>query len=212
MSRACSLWQLAVLFGLMTIALHSTAQAQEPALGSPLSLAPLGVLQSFSTNSFNTGPTNGFFARFGTNHRSCGTCHVEADGWTFTPRHAQRLRQNDPLFDPVDGSDCPPTSNREEPDSNNSSMVLRYGLLRIQLAIPATADFTLTAATNPKRCRIPPGSPRIAGDLFLFRRPLPSTNLLLLSALMWDGRETLEKITTLEDEQSTAPLLFDLAD
>ena len=91
-------------------------------------------------------------------------------------------------------------------------MVLKYGVIRIQLAIPATANFTLASATNPKECAIPPGSPAISGDLFLFRRPLPSTNLQLLSAVMWDGRETLEKITTQAGEQSPAALLFDLAD
>ena len=91
-------------------------------------------------------------------------------------------------------------------------MVVRYGLIRIQLAIPSSANFTLASATNPKGCVIPPGSPAISGDLLLFRRPLPSTNLLLLSAVMWDGRETLQKITTQADEQSTASLLFDLAD
>jgi hypothetical protein len=91
-------------------------------------------------------------------------------------------------------------------------MLLDYAVIRIQLAIPATANFTLASATNPKRCAIPPGSPVISGDLFLFRRPLPSTNLPLLSSVMWDGRETLEKITTQTGGESTAPLLFDLAD
>jgi len=201
-----------VLSGLMTASLLTGAQAQQPRPGFPLSLDDLGVLQSYSSNDFNTGPTNGFFVSLGTNGRSCSTCHVEANAWTFTPRHAQLLRPDDPLFDPVDGSDCPAVSDRQGPNSANSSMVLKYGLLRIQLAIPATADFTLTAATNPKRCAIAPGSPENSGNLFLFRRPLPSTNLQLLSAVMWDGRETLEKITTQENGQSTAPLRFDLAD
>ena len=131
----------------------------------------------------------------------------------FTPLHAQLLHHNDPLFAPVDGSDCPPVSSNQEPDSASSSMVLKYAVIRIQLAIPATASFSLVSATNPKRCAMAPGSAAISGDLFLFRRPLPSTNLLLLSAVMWDGRESLQKITTTAGEQSsTAPLLFDLAD
>jgi cytochrome c peroxidase len=188
------------------------ALAQTPGLGPPLSLDQFGVLESSSTNNFNTGTTNGFFANLGTNGRTCGSCHVEANAWTFTPLHARLLAPNDPLFAPVDGSDCPPVSSSQEPNSANSSMVLNFAVIRIQLAIPATANFTLASATNPKGCAIPPGSPAISGELFLFRRPLPSTNLLLLSSVMWDGRETLEKITTQAGEQSTAPLLFDLAD
>ncbi|MGC1728566.1 MAG: hypothetical protein WA747_04205 [Steroidobacteraceae bacterium] len=203
---------LALLLGLAALSVNVPVFAQAPGLGPPLSLDQFGLLESSSTNNFNTGTTNGFFANLGTNGRTCGTCHVEANAWTFTPLHAQLLRHNDPLFAPVDGSDCPPVSGNQEPNSANSSMVLKYAVIRIQLAIPATANFALASATNPKRCAIPPGSPAISGDLFLFRRPLPSTNLVLLSAVMWDGRESLEKITTTAGEASTAPLLFDLDD
>ena len=204
--------QLALLTSLAAVGVNVPALAQHSGVGPPLSLDQLGVLGSSSTNDFNTGETNGFFANLGTNGRTCGTCHVEANAWTFTPLHAQLLPRNDPLFAPVDGSDCPPVSSNQGPNSANSSMVLKYALIRIQLAIPATANFSLASATNPKGCAIPPGSQAISGDLFLFRRPLPSTNLLLLSSVMWDGRETLEKIATQADQQSTAPLLFDLAD
>jgi hypothetical protein len=188
-----------------------SALAQGSGVGPPLSLDQFGVLESSSSNNFNTGATNGFFAKLGTNGRACGTCHVEADAWTFTPPHARRLPKDDPLFDPVDGSDCPSASASQEPNSENSSMLLEYAVIRIQLTIPATANFTLASATNPKGCAIPPGSPVISGNLFLFRRPLPSTNLPLLSAVMWDGRETVQKITTQTGGESTAPLLFDLA-
>ena len=203
---------LALLLGLVTVSVNVPVLAQDQGPGAPLSLDQVGVLQSSSTNNFNTGTTNGFFANLGTNGRTCGTCHVEANAWTFTPLHARLLANDDPLFAPVDGSDCPPLSSNQEPSRANSSMVLKYGVIRIQLAIPATANFALASATNPKGCAIPPGSPAISGDLFLFRRPLPSTNLLLLSSVMWDGRETLEKITTQAGEQSPAALLFDLAD
>jgi cytochrome c peroxidase len=172
-----------------------------------------GALTSVSTDAFDTGETNGFFANLGTNGRTCGTCHVESDAWTFTPSHAQSLAPNDPLFTPNDGSDCPPTSPSQSPNRSLSSEVLGYGLIRIQLGIPATgADFSLASATNPKGCAIPPGSPGVGGQLFLFRRPLPSTNLIFDSAIMFDGRETLQPLTTQANFQSTGPLLFDLAD
>jgi hypothetical protein len=165
-----------------------------------------------SADGFDTGATNGFFANLGTNGRSCGTCHVAADAWSFTPTHARSLASNDPLFTPNDGSDCPPTTPGQGPDSALSSELLDYGLVRVQLPIPATADFSLAAATNPKGCAIPPGSPGASRELFLFRRPLPTTNLIFDSAIMWDGRETLQPVTTQTNFQSMGPLLFDLMD
>jgi len=171
-----------------------------------------GLIGSLSTNGFNSGSTNGFFANLGTNGRTCGTCHVQSDAWTITPTDVRRLSPHDPLFTPNDGSDCPPTSPSQGPDSALSSEVLNYGLIRVQLGIPATANFALASATNPKGCAIPPGSPGVGGQLFLFRRPLPTTNLIFDSAIMWDGRETLQGLTTQANFQSLVPLLFDLAD
>ena len=171
-----------------------------------------GVLASLSTNRFGTGSTDGFFADLGTNGRTCGTCHVESEGWTLTPRHAQSLVPDDPLFTPNDGADCPPTSSSQAANKALSSEVLNYGLIRVQIGIPTTANFALLTATNPKSCAIAPGSAAADGQLFLFRRPLPSTNLIFDSAIMWDGRETLQALTTAAGLQSTGPLLFDLAD
>jgi cytochrome c peroxidase len=200
-----------LLAGLAAVSVNTLARASD--LGPPLTLNQVGLLESASTNGFHTGATNGFFAELGTNGRTCATCHVEADAWALTPRHAQMLAHNDPLFAPVDGADCPATSSNQRPNRANSSMVLKYAVLRVQMAIPANADFALSSATNPKGCAIAPGSAANSGNLFLFRRPLPSTNLGLLSSVMWDGRETLEKITTHADEEgSSAALLFDLND
>jgi hypothetical protein len=171
-----------------------------------------GILASASADGFDTGDTNGFFANLGTNGRTCGTCHVVADAWSFTPAHARRLAANDPLFTPNDGADCPATSVAQPPNRALSSQVLDYGLIRVQLGIPAVADFALVTATNPKHCAIAPGSTAANGELFLFRRPLPSTNLIFDSAIMWDGRETLQPLTTQAPFQSTGPFVFDLAD
>jgi len=210
-SLARGIPQVALLAGLAAVSFNDPAQAS--GMGPPLTLNQAGLLESASSNGFRTGATNGFFAQLGTNGRTCATCHVEADGWALTPRHAQLLAHNDPLFAPVDGADCPATSGDQKPNRANSSMVLKYAVLRVQMAIPANADFALASTTNPKSCAIPPGSAANSGNLFLFRRPLPSTNLLLLSSVMWDGRETLEKITThAGEEASTAPLVFDLDD
>ncbi len=171
-----------------------------------------GQLSSTSTNGFSAGTTNGFFANLGTNGRTCNTCHVQDEAWTFTPSHAQQLAANDPLFTPNDGSDCPPTSTTQGPDKSASTMVTNYGLIRVGIGVPPTANFSLVSATNPFNCAIAPGSAANGGALFLYRRPLPSTNLVFDSAVMWDGRETLQSITTQTNFQSEGPLLFDLAD
>jgi hypothetical protein len=177
-----------------------------------MTLDRVGVLGNLSTSRFDTGDSNGFFADLGTNGRTCGTCHVQADAWSFTPEHARSLRADDPLFTPNDGSDCPPVVSSQAPSSAASSQVLKYGLIRVQLGIPAAANFKLTSSTNPKACAIAPGSSGAGSQLFLFRRPLPSTNLIFNSAIMWDGRETLEHILTQVKLQDSAPLMFDLAD
>jgi len=186
--------------------------ANHPADATSVTIDPAGLLASLSTNRFSSGSTNGFFASLGTNGRTCNTCHVETNAWTFTPRHAQKLAFDDPLFTPNDGSDCPPTSPSQGPDRQLSSEVVNYGLIRIQLGIPSTANFGLASATNPKGCAVAPGSAGVNGQLFLFRRPLPSTNLIFESAIMWDGRETLQPLTTAANSQSLGPLLFDLTD
>ena len=171
-----------------------------------------GLIESKSTNAFSAGATNGFFADLGTNGRTCGTCHVIEDGWTITPGHARGLASHDPLFTPNDGSDCPPTTPTQGPRKALSSELVNYGLIRIEIGIPSTASFSLVSASNPQRCAIAPGSAGAGGQLFLFRRPLPSTNLVFDATIMWDGRETLQKVTNAAGFQNEAPWLFDLSD
>jgi cytochrome c peroxidase len=199
----------ASLLGFVSLVSSSAASA---AGDFRLTLDRAGVLASVSTDRFDIGRSRGFFANLGTNGRTCNTCHLQDQAWTFTPRHARSLAADDPLFTPNDGADCPPTSPGQRPDRALSSEVLDHGLIRVQIGIPPTADFSLAAATNPKGCAIAPGSPEANGELFLFRRPLPTTNLVFDSAIMTDGRETLQPITTQAHFQAIAPLLFDLSD
>jgi cytochrome c peroxidase len=172
----------------------------------------VGWVESYSTNTFASGTSGGFFASLGTNGRTCNTCHVQENAWSITPAFARTVGRFDPLFAPVDGSDCPPTTPGQTADAKLSTALLDHGVFRIELAIPANADFTLASATNPKSCAIAPGSAAAGGKLFAFRRPLPTTNLVFSSAIMWDGRETLQSLTTTPDASSHAPLLFNLAD
>jgi hypothetical protein len=62
-------------------------------------------------------------------------------------------------------------------------MLLSRGLIRVGMPLPANAEFRLTKVDDPYGYAS-------ARELSLFRRPLPSTNLIWLTAVMWDGRET----------------------
>jgi hypothetical protein len=180
-------------------------------LGSP-ALDPAGQILTTSSTGFDGGTTNGFFADLGTNGRTCGTCHVESQGWTISAAGVQSRPHDDPIFNPFDGADCPATSAGQRSNSALSTVLMDRATIRIAIAIPGGAGFTLVSATNPQHCAIPPGSDAARGQLFMFRRPLPATNLIFDTTIMFDGRETLQKIATTENEQNTDPLLFDLRD
>jgi hypothetical protein len=167
------------------------AQGDAPPLPE-LSPNPTGILRTLSTN----GPldtTNPFFQNLGSNQRACVTCHQPANAWSITPEHA-RARFDategfDPLFRTNDGSDCP-TSDVSTLAARRTaySLLLSKGLIRVGLALPANAEFELADVDDPYHYAS-------ARQLSLFRRPLPSTNLRFLSAVMWDGRETARPIT-----------------
>ncbi|MGH8315681.1 MAG: hypothetical protein ACRETU_11095, partial [Steroidobacterales bacterium] len=150
---------------------------------------PTGFAATFSpTGTVDlTGP---FFQNLGTNGRSCSTCHQPSDGWTMTPEHIQQRFDatdgTDPVFRPVDGANAPELDvSTVEARRSAYSMLLSKGLIRVGIGIPAGAEFELVAADDPY-------GHANAQDLSLFRRPLPATNLELLSTVMWDGRETLK--------------------
>jgi hypothetical protein len=54
----------------------------------------------------------------------------------------------------------------------------------VELAVPASADYTVTAVANPYGCNS-------TSSVSVYRRVLPTTNLPFLVNVMWDGRETL---------------------
>jgi hypothetical protein len=114
-----------------------------------------GVFVSVSAYGVNVDTSAVFVANLVTNGRSCASCHVAEDAWSFTPQHARSLASDDPLFSPNDGSDCPPVTPSQGPDRALSSELLDYGLIRVQLAIPDTADFSLAAVTSERAARFP---------------------------------------------------------
>jgi cytochrome c peroxidase len=159
-------------------------------LPNPLnSTDPTGTLSTYSTAG-GVDQSNPFFQNLGTNGRTCGTCHVSSDAWSVTPPDIQaRFNSSDgldPIFRPVDGSNCPSDDvSTFQARQLAYSLLLNKGLIRISLPTPGNAQFTITAIQDPYSC-----PETTATQPAMYRRPLPATNLDFLSAVMWDGRET----------------------
>jgi hypothetical protein len=65
--------------------------------------------------------------------------------------------------------------------------------------LPATVEFALTAVHDPYGCAITTDPATGRPTVSVYRRPLPGANLSFVSAVMWDGRETVQPLT---DEQT----------
>ena len=192
-----------------------------PAVAAGPAQLPALVLFDTATGVAATYSTAGridlqspFFTKFGTNGRSCGSCHDPATGWTVTPASLgarfDATGGADPIFRTNDGSVSPTADVSTLPARRLAyRMLLTKGLIRVGLPIPANAEFTLVAVDDPY-------GHAGASDLSLFRRPLPTANLRFLSTVMWDGRETfLDPGSTdciLGTSNCFAPIHFDLAD
>ena len=147
---------------------------------------PSEEFRTFSTAGF-VDETNPFFQDLGTNGRRCVTCHQASDAWTVTPPHIQERFENtqgmDPIFRPVDGATCPTDDvSTVKARRDAYELLLSKGLIRIGIQVPAFADFVVTGVDNPYGCSDP-------STLSMYRRPLPATNLVFLSTVMFDGRE-----------------------
>ena len=161
------------------------------------------------------GPTdtsaNPFFQDLGTNGRRCVTCHQPSDAFSITPPHIQErfeaTQGADPLFRPVDGATCP-TADVSTVDTRRIaySLLLTRGLIRIGIAVPTNSDYQVMSVNNPYGCNP-------TDVISMYRRPLPTTNLPFLSAVMVDGRESTPATGTTKIVYSNYPtsLLNDLA-
>jgi cytochrome c peroxidase len=158
-------------------------------------LFPFLDFTGFSATNSATGSVDlsgPFFQSLGTNGRSCGTCHSPGDGFGLSAIDAQLryavTQGKDPLFNQVDGSTCPT-------GAVNHSLVVNNGLIRIGILVPPnTTDadppqFTITAVQDPYGCALTTNS-QGQQTASMYRRPLPTTNLGFLSAVMFDGRES----------------------
>jgi cytochrome c peroxidase len=168
----------AAIFGLL----------QRPHLPNNLPLANASGFAATHSTAGRIDLTNAFFQDLGSNGRRCVSCHQPQEGWAITPAGVRRrfnlTRGTDPIFRTNDGANSPNAEVSTVAARRSAySMLLRKGLIRVGLPVPANAEFELVAVDDPYGFAS-------AAELSLFRRPLPSTNLKFLSAVMWDGRET----------------------
>jgi cytochrome c peroxidase len=194
----CIATLLALIASLM-MATSPTATAKVPSILGPFA-NPSGEARTVALTGSDTN--NPFFQSLGTNGRACVTCHQAAEGWSITPAGVQErfaaTAGLDPLFRLVDGANAPNADVSTLAARRAAySMLLSKGLIRIGIGIPANAEFELVGVNDPY------GYANTA-KLSLFRRPLPATNLRFLSAVMWDGRQTLAGRTIREDLLSQA--------
>lgn len=170
------------------------APLPNPLLGSEISGTipnPHGASIDYRPAAGGLSPFNAFFRDFGTNGRSCFSCHSPVEGWSINPPLIQ-FRFNSsagtsPLFRPVDGAVCP-KANVATVDARRKAyaLLLNKGLIRIERGIPENAEFELVAHEGTYCNDIS------EQKLSMFRRPLPTSNLKFQSTIMWDGREAQE--------------------
>ena len=180
--------------------LSATGRAAGADGGAPVLLTfdnPTGKAATFASGGRPVAD-NAFFEDLGTNGRRCVTCHQPNDGWTITPGHVQArfaaTHGSDPIFTNNDGSNCEGEVATTVAEKRAAySLLLTRGLIRVGLDVPQAAEFVIDHVSDPYRCA--PGT----SDTSLYRRPLPSTNLRFLSAVMWDGRESSATTTIAQD-------------
>lgn len=156
---------------------------------------PTGLTATVSTSG-SIDLTNEFFEDLGHNGRRCVTCHMPTAGWSVTPAQVQlafAATRGGVIDDGVGlGAIFRTNDGTNSPDADVSTyqarrkaynMLLTYGDIRVSMPVPDTAEFELVDVQDPY-------GHASAADVSMFRRPLPSTNLAFLSAVMWDGRET----------------------
>ncbi len=173
---------------------------------------PGGASETYSTTGGGIDLTGPFFQSIGTNGRSCATCHQPSDAMSVAAANVQqRFDQTqgmDPIFRTVDGSNCNHSIDVSTLAGRSAaySLLRTRGLIRIAIAVPENADYRVVSVNNPYGCNE-------ADIISMYRRPLPSTNLRFLSAVMFDGRESSQATGTTKILFSNYPtsLLNDLA-
>lgn len=148
-----------------------------------------GASETYSTIAGGIDETGPFFQSMGTNGRTCATCHQPSDGMSIAAEEVQErfimTRGRDPIFRTVDGSNCDHNIDVSTLEGmyDAYSLLRTRGLIRIAITIPVTADYQVVSVYNQYGCNE-------SDVVSMYRRPLPTTNLRFLSAVMFDGRES----------------------
>jgi len=170
---------------------------------------PSGRIATYQPKGSTATAGNAFFTPFGTNGRTCFSCHQPQSGWSLDPASARAIfaatQGNDPLFAPVDGANCPDAGAAAQTLAEKaaaSSQLLQKANIRIFLPVPANAEFKVSVLRDPYGCENSPKYGLPAGMISMYRRILSSTNLTRNATLdpatgaiqpqgtiMWDGRE-----------------------
>jgi cytochrome c peroxidase len=205
-------WQQALSIPLLPTILLGKVPATLPQSSTTLDIN--GQTTTYFPSGAQTTAGNPFFTSLGTNGRTCFTCHQPQNNWSFTPATALityvTTAGKDPLFAPVDGSDCPNLG------AANTSFNLKFieariqlftrANIRIALAPPASPQWiSVSVASDPTGCELSPtygiNNPTNP-TLSFYRRTLPATNVIYTSPgirknpdgsitpnIMWDTRE-----------------------
>jgi hypothetical protein len=192
-----------LLTGAASLALAQNASQPTPPIIPKLDVDndPSGRIGTFQPGVATITANNAFFQNLGTNGRTCFTCHQKQNGWTVSAADVRarfaRSAGADPIFRLVDGATCP-TDDVSTLSAKTSAykLLLDKGLIRIGLALPppppAILEFSVASVADPYGCTTNPATgltSTTTGIMSMYRRPLPSTNLGFLTAIMWDGRE-----------------------
>jgi cytochrome c peroxidase len=188
-----------ILLGLLGVFSVAGLVHADPSLFDPR--LTIGIDASGLMGTYKAGGPidkhNEFFQSLGTNGRSCSTCHNAEQAMSFTPAHARRLyeatRGADPLFASVDGANC---SSVEPKNRAGHSLLLKNGLIRIPTPIPANAQYSISVVHDPYGCALQVDPKTQVLTASVYRRPLPTASLSFLSAVMFDGRETIAPLTS----------------
>jgi cytochrome c peroxidase len=190
---------LVCLAAICVATLGRRAIAQEDDVFQLVSRNAAGLVRTVNMNGDgDLDLANPFFQDLGTNGRSCFTCHRPAEGWTITPQSVrERFDQSnglDPIFRANDGSNCEGADiSTPERRRDAFSLLLNRGLIRVGIDVPPGAEFVVEQVDDPYNCNA------FISTVSMYRRPLPSTNLRFLSAVMWDGRESSPNTSILQD-------------
>lgn len=165
---------------------------------------PGGASQTFSTTGRSIDLTGPFFQSLGTNGRNCGTCHQPSDGMSISADDVQQrfvqTRGEEPVFRTVDGANCNHSIDVSTLEGRSAaySLLRTRGLIRIPIAVPTSADYSVVSVNNQYGCNE-------SDVISMYRRPLPTTNLRFLSAVMFDGRESSPLTGTQKINYAVAP-------